>query len=132
MAEVAETPIHSSFVQISMGTTTSSSMPTVLNDLLAEFIDTAEFPQVHRPQDINNGLCREFAERAVRRYSGPEPTSILSHGFEGNQRIAHVWIQCGGKHYDAQRISGVASPEELPIFQQGGVHNFDPNIVESR
>lgn len=112
-----------------MGNSHWTSLPEVLNQTASEFIDTEEYPDVYRIQDINNGYCREFARKAARRYEGAGTLKLLSYGFKENRPVAHTWLRCNDTHHDAQRMDGVATPMKLPIFQQAEEQHFDPDEI---
>lgn len=59
-------------------------------------------------EEINHGLCREFADAVAERV--PSARHAWGDG--------HVWIEYDGLCYDAECFNGVESPDDLPFFQR--------------
>jgi hypothetical protein len=60
--------------------------------------------------EINSGGCASVAKRVFNEVSG---VRVYEAG-DGD----HVWLYYEGKHYDAERPTGVDDPLELPFFRR--------------
>jgi len=73
--------------------------------------------------EINRGGCEGFMLAVCKLVSGAEErTTGPFMGPNGEEidgpfdHVAHYWIFCNGRHYDAEAPGGVDQMEKLPIF----------------
>lgn len=84
-------------------------------NLTAELIKLRDSYEMS-PQDINCGLCAEFATQIWQKCCGVE---IISDEDMGAIEYTHTFISYGGRFYDAECVTGVENWKDLPIFQEG-------------
>jgi hypothetical protein len=81
------------------------------------------------PEEINNGLCEDFADSVMAEMGYPirkqtNTRFVQADPFDqpdefGNKDVAwpgHFWIVWDGKHYDAECPDGVDCWHDLPLF----------------
>ncbi len=68
--------------------------------------------------DINNGWCEEFAMAAIDAIPGADMEDLYDE-----YDLAHYAVVIDGRYYDAEAITGVDNPHELPIAR----FNLRPN-----
>lgn len=85
-------------------------------------------PRVEDPEDINNHFCSCVAETVAGRVDDQLDVRILEDGAMG---MAHVWIACEGRHYDAECPDGVTDYRDLPFFRRHpeAVMHVEPGSV---
>jgi len=73
--------------------------------------------------DINNGMCEDWAQEAVRRVGGEEADlASLRYEMFGLpdgifEDVAHIVLLLDGRFYDAQDIEGVDDPRQLQLVR---------------
>lgn len=69
-------------------------------------------PRLTDPTVVNNGYCADFALEVAEVMPKVKIWSNFDKGFE------HVFVEHGGKFYDAESLGGVADYKQLPIWQR--------------
>jgi len=77
-----------------------------------EFLTRGEVSCV---EEINHGLCADFATLVWERVGKPEPF-IFSDDALGAEEYRHTFIVFRGRFYDAEAPEGVAEWEHLPVY----------------
>jgi hypothetical protein len=71
-----------------------------------------ENPRLTDPTVVNNGYCAEFAIEVGSLVPNVVYWSNMTEGCE------HVFVEHGGRFYDAECLQGVANYNQLPIWQR--------------
>ena len=82
--------------------------------------------------DINNGMCEEWAETAVRRIGGDAEAADLAalryekFGLPDGifEDVSHIVLILDGRFYDAQDIEGVSDPRQLQLIRRVSRQQF--------
>lgn len=85
--------------------------------------DVLPNPELECPEDFAQGWCRHIATEVYTMLGEPSEVSIVRGG---TMRGHHLWIECDGRHFDAEQPCGVESYKELPYVNRFGPLLDDP------
>lgn len=83
-----------------------------------EFISLWLEQEAIKLDQVNNGMCEEFATDALKFF--PNGEIVYTENFvdyDNDQGYGgHAWIECDGKHYDCMSPEGVDAWNKLVFF----------------
>lgn len=86
-----------------------------LRDVRETLLEEPVSPRVDDAEDINLHYCRYVAETVADRVGEESGVRVIEDGGRG---FAHTWVECDGRHYDAECVEGVDDYRDLPFFQR--------------
>lgn len=100
--------------------------PEQVSDAITELLNGHDlFPYDLEPDEVNTGLCEEFAFAVCSLLNNPANLSTGCGGEDESDLWGHVWLELQHNghiiYFDSEVPNGVLTPHELPIFLEDRV-----------